>query len=74
MSRTAPKLHAAALSLLTTEEAAEYVRLSTPYLNKLRCTGGGPKFVKLGNRVRYRRESLEVWLLAHERENTSEAA
>ncbi len=53
--------------LLTTREAARYVRLGTSTLERKRLDGTGPPFVKLGTgkraRVVYRRSELERWLL-----------
>lgn len=57
---------------MATREAAIYLRLSKPHLEKLRCTGGGPRFVKLGRRVVYRTIDLDAWLELHLRANTSE--
>ena len=33
-----------------TQEAADYLRLAASTLNKMRLTGGGPVFIKLGPR------------------------
>ena len=48
--------------LLTTPEAAELLRTSTPALAAHRHRGTGPSFVKAGRRVLYRRSALEAWL------------
>ena len=48
--------------VLTTAEAARYVRLSKPTLERFRRTGEGPLYVKLGGAVRYRRAELDKWL------------
>lgn len=48
--------------VLTTAEAARYVRLSKPTLERFRLTGEGPLYVKLGGAVRYRRAELDKWL------------
>jgi excisionase family DNA binding protein len=58
--------------ILTTREAATFVGLSMPTLNKLRVYGGGPVFLKLGRAVRYRRSDLHIWLAARVRRSTSE--
>lgn len=58
--------------LFTVAEAARYVRLSKSLLNKLRVTGGGPVFVKLGGRVFYQREGLDAWIAAGQRRSTSQ--
>ena len=51
-----------AVVILTTREAARYLGLSTSTLNKWRCYGFGPKYLKLGRAVRYRQEELDRYL------------
>ena len=59
--------------LLTTKEAAAYLRLATPTLERFRLTGGGPAFCKMGDKaVRYRKEDLEDWLTSCLRRSTSD--
>ncbi len=41
---------------------------------KDRLTGRGPKFVRVGRLIRYRRSDFEAWLDANTRTSTSEAA
>lgn len=48
--------------VLTTIEAARYVRLGKPTLERFRLTGAGPLYAKLGGAVRYRRADLDHWL------------
>ena len=48
--------------LMTTEEAALYVRLSPRTLERYRVTGEGPTFLKNGRRVFYRQADLDQWL------------
>lgn len=48
--------------ILTTLEAAHYVRLGKPTLERARVTGEGPRYAKLGGSVRYRRADLDDWL------------
>ena len=52
----------APVALLTVEQAAIYLGLARSTLNKWRCHGGGPTFIKLGRAVRYRQEDLEGFL------------
>lgn len=53
--------------VLRTPEAARFVGLSPSTLEKLRRTGGGPKFIKLARRVVvYRVEDLRAWLTERE--------
>lgn len=60
--------------LLTTAEAAERLGVSASYLNKLRLTGGGPVFVKMGAKVVYDASDLGAWVSARRRTSTSQAA
>jgi hypothetical protein len=46
---------------LTTDEAAELLRLSPRTLEKLRVLGGGPRFRKFGARVVYAGTDLRTW-------------
>jgi predicted DNA-binding transcriptional regulator AlpA len=48
--------------VVDTERAAALLGLSTSTLAKLRLTGDGPPFIKLGRRVVYRLSDLEKWL------------
>jgi predicted DNA-binding transcriptional regulator AlpA len=48
--------------LLTTEEAADISRNSKTYLETLRSRGGGPEYVKIGNRVYYELVSFIQWI------------
>jgi predicted DNA-binding transcriptional regulator AlpA len=53
--------------------AALLVGLSQSTLAKLRLTGNGPPYCKLGRRVVYRREDLEAWLESRIARDTSDA-
>ena len=48
--------------LLTTVEAAANMGLSPRTLERYRVNGEGPKDLKLGRTVRYRRTDLDEWL------------
>ena len=50
---------------LRVKQAAAYVGVSKSYLDKARCYGGGPTFVKLGTTVIYRSEDLDAWVAAN---------
>lgn len=63
---------ASASSRLTVEEAATYTGISASTLNKLRCFGSGPAYLKLGRRVVYDLADLDFWLTSHKRRSTSE--
>ena len=58
--------------LLTTREAAEFLRLSSRTLEGWRVTGGGPAFFKVGSRVLYDQGELALWLRAGRRSSTSD--
>lgn len=57
-------------SIMNVEQAAEYLGLATSTLNKWRCYGDGPTFLKLGRSVRYRVSDLNDFLEQSEHENT----
>lgn len=56
---------------LDTDAAAQYVGVSRSSMNKWRVTGGGPIFIKIGNRVVYDVSDLDTWLVEHKRRSTS---
>ena len=59
--------------LLTVKEAADLLRCSKSYLDKLRCAGGGPEFVRLGVRkILYRRLDLLTWAKSRRFNSTSQ--
>lgn len=60
------------LEILTAAEAAKYLRLSKSTLAKMRLSGGGPVFTKLGRRVVYELADLETWVLTNKHTSTSE--
>lgn len=60
--------------ILTTSEAAAYVRLAKPTLERFRVSGEGPRYCKLGGAVRYRRLDLDAWLAERLTISTSEGA
>lgn len=60
--------------ILDTPEAATYIRLSKPTLERLRLTGEGPPYAKLGKAVRYRRADLDAWLASRLIRSTSAEA
>jgi len=56
---------------LTVVQAATYLGLAVSTLNKWRCHGGGPVFIKLGRAVRYRQEDLEQFVMDRRSETTT---
>lgn len=51
-------------TLRTTREAAIRLRLSPKTLRNYRVAGGGPEFVRIGNRVFYPEDGLEAYIAA----------
>ncbi len=60
-------------SHLRPKEAASYLSLAEAYLAKLRLSGGGPQYCKIGRAVIYRTLDLDAWVAERLRQNTSEA-
>jgi hypothetical protein len=58
--------------LLTTREAAEYLRVSSSFLMKGRLKGDGPRYRKIGRCVRYTEADLVLYLKQSGRSSTSE--
>jgi predicted DNA-binding transcriptional regulator AlpA len=59
--------------LVRTEEAAKLLGLAPSTLEKYRCLGGGPKFIRLGSRaVAYDPDDLLKWAKALVVSSTSE--
>ncbi len=48
--------------LFDTAQAASYLHSSEPSLERFRRIGVGPKFVKMGGIVRYRRSDLDAYI------------
>ena len=53
-------------------DAANYLGLSASWLAKLRLTGEGPPYLKVGRQVRYRLADLLRWAEKGLRHSTSE--
>jgi predicted DNA-binding transcriptional regulator AlpA len=60
--------------VLRTPDAAQYCGSSASTFEKMRLSGGGPIYSKLGRRVVYRVEDLDAWLATHRRRSTSDTA
>jgi len=58
--------------ILNTREAADYVRLGKPTMERFRISGEGPVFVKLGGAVRYRKADLDSWIETRRVRSTSD--
>jgi predicted DNA-binding transcriptional regulator AlpA len=71
----APSPQHSAGKKLTTNEAAAYLGIAASTLSKMRLTGGGPIFLKLGfRRVVYDVADLEAWAASRRRQSTSHVA
>ena len=55
----------ASSGLMTTEEAASYLRLAPQTLAKWRCHKRGPRFVRLGSAVFYRQTELDEYITSN---------
>ena len=62
------------MTLYTQREAALVLRLSERTLERLRCSGLGPKFIRLGQKsVRYQQSALDEWIAGRVVRSTSQA-
>ena len=62
-------------TLLTSADAAIYLRVSTFTLQRWRCEGGGPPYLKPKPRiVRYQQSALDAWLNGNAAANAPEKA
>ena len=57
--------------LFKPDEAGVYVGFKAGWLAKLRMYGRGPKYIKLGRRIRYARSDLDAWIAAGRSVSTS---
>jgi predicted DNA-binding transcriptional regulator AlpA len=54
-----------------TKGASAYTGFPESRLNKLRCDGNGPVFIKRGRAVRYDLDDIDAWLDSLKRRSTS---
>jgi predicted DNA-binding transcriptional regulator AlpA len=57
---------------LTVQQVAALLQCSVSSLNKWRVFGGGPRFVRVGSRVRYRPSDIAAFVAEQTRSSTSE--
>jgi predicted DNA-binding transcriptional regulator AlpA len=57
---------------INTQEAAQFLGLSVSTLAKMRLSGIGPRYAKLGRRVLHDVRDLEVWVEERKRTSTSQ--
>lgn len=55
-----------ATEYFTTKQAADYLGMSTQFLEIARHKGNGPPYIKLRRAVRYKRSELDEWMLSHQ--------
>jgi DNA-binding transcriptional MerR regulator len=53
-------------ALLDTHEVAEWLGVAPQTLRYWRGEGRGPRWIKVGQRIRYRPSDVELWLRARE--------
>lgn len=58
--------------LISAEDAANALNISSSTLAKMRLSGKSPRYVKLGRRVAYRPSDLETWIEAKSFNSTAE--
>ena len=61
MATKGAELAQAVKDRMNVDQAAEYLGLAASTLNKWRIQGKGPRYVRIGNRVRYRRPDLDAY-------------
>ena len=57
--------------ILDVKELSARLRVGVATLNRWRCTGEGPAFIKLGHRVGYTVDDINSWLEGERRTFTS---
>lgn len=60
-------------NFMNVSEVSVRLGVSVSHLNKMRLTGRGPAFVKIGRRVAYDPDALAKWLESRTQSSTSEA-
>lgn len=60
--------------VMNADQAAKRLGLSVSTLAKMRLSGDGPAYSKLGRRVVYSPQDLEAWITANRFQSTSEYA
>jgi hypothetical protein len=66
------KIAAPAKRLLRPTAVEEFYDIAVGYQAKMRCSGDGPEFIKIGSRVYYKEEAIEQWLATKRRTSTSD--
>ena len=58
--------------LLRPKAVEDRYDISVGFQAKMRCSGDGPEFIKIGSRVYYEEEAIEQWLATKRRTSTSD--
>lgn len=61
------------MTLMTQREAAALLQLSARTLERLRVSGTGPRYLRLGRTIRYHPTHIEAWIASRTVASTSEA-
>lgn len=56
---------------ISTADAADMLSVSDKTLERLRCTGNGPEYCKIGSRVIYPVDKLHSWVQSQTHSSTS---
>lgn len=51
-----------AAAMMNAEDAAQYIGKSKSWMDQKRSQGRGPRFVRIGSSIRYRRADLDAFL------------
>lgn len=62
------------MTLLRTADAARRLGISVSFLEKQRCLGTGPAYLKIGRSVAYRDCDIDAWIASQVRQSTSQPA
>jgi excisionase family DNA binding protein len=68
-----PTENATKQPLLNQTQAAEVLAVQPRTMESWRCRGGGPPFVRVGRRVRYRLKDLQAWIEGRTYRSTTDA-
>ena len=57
---------------LNVRQAADFIGISKSSLDKQRLSGKGPRYLRVGSRILYRRDDIDAWLSRFEQSSTAE--
>jgi hypothetical protein len=60
------------IKLLKPSDLCQQIGNTNNYWAKLRCSGGGPEFLKIGGRIFYEEDRVQAWLKTKRRTSTSD--